>query len=191
MVVGVRLIRKANAVITQLFRFLYRLGNEFSGTTGGWGAYSWSGLLATWVANAGSVSKLSSAIRVSMPNIGATGQSGVVRTNNKITITNQTAIKAKISYSLGQVSTGDGGFQRVYIFLADVSTGDWTSSGVYDALLLALNHGTSTVSTGIDEEFTLDISGIPDGDYYVCVGYVWRYQNQASWFELSEVQKIT
>ena len=189
MVVGVRLIRKINAVIAQIRRFLYNMGNEFVGVTGGWNIYGWSGLSAMWVGSGGSITKLSDAIRITMLDTGATGQSGALRVVNKVTLSNINTLKIKLSYSLGQVDTASGGYQRLYLFVSSVSSGDWTTPSVYDAINYIVNHTASTNLIVTGEEHTLDVSGLPDGDYYVCLGYVWRYQNISSWVEMSVLEK--
>lgn len=182
-----RLMRRMNTIATQIGRFLYNLGNEFLAITGGWDKYSWTGNIAIWVGNSGGLSRQSSYMQVSMGDIGATGQCGVLRTANMVSLTGKSTIKIKVSHSLGACDLSSNGYQRIYLFLSKETSGSWTSPSVYEAITMCVEHdGGSTVQTD-DVEYSLNISGLEDGGYYVCVGYVWRYQNAASWLRISEV----
>ena len=167
-----RLIRKAGAVIIQMLRFLYKLGNEFSGVTGGWEAYSWTGSLGSWDASAPALNKETTLMSVFMPHTYSTGKSGVVRIYNQVDLTNISKVRLTINYAFGRASAESGGYQRVYLFVSSETSGSWATTDVAAARLLCVeNIGAAESAT--NAVYELDVSSI-SGSYYICTGYEWR-----------------
>ncbi|HWQ98934.1 MAG TPA: hypothetical protein VN538_12700 [Clostridia bacterium] len=176
--------------LARLLGWLYRLGNEFTTITGGWVASAWSGNTAIWTGVAPGLTKEAAALKIDMTNTYSAGKSGVVGIANLVNLTNATTLRIKISYSLGGIDTpGSGRYQRLYLMVSDVTSGNWTSGTVYDALSLLIEHGASSVATATDVVFTLPVDTL-NGNYRVYLGLVWSYQNAASWVRISEVELV-
>lgn len=184
-----RLMKRLMAIAAQGRRWLYFLGNEFATITGGFSAYAWSGL-SVWTDTAPGLTKNSTYMEVSMPNTYTSGKSGVVRTVSKVDLTNVSSIRIKMSYSLGGIyNPASDRYQRLYLFVTDVTTGKWKYSSIYDALTLMLEHLGNTGLSGTDVEKTLNVSAL-SGSYYVCLGYAWAYQSGASTVQIKEMELI-
>ena len=183
-----RLIRKVNAIIIQVRQFLYKLGNEYVGITGGWSSYSWTGSSGSWEAAAPTLNKESDLMSVFMPHTYSTGKSGVVRSNNRIDLTNVSKVRLTMNYALGRCSTESSGYQRIYIFVSSETSGSWATTDVAVARLLCVENSDSAESAA-NAVYELDVSSL-SGSYYVCTGYVWRYQIDTSEVEILEVKLI-
>ena len=171
-------------------RRLFMNGNEFESTTGGWMSQSWTGNSAVWIGSGPGKEIVDGLLRSNgMDEIYKTGNSGVVRTTNKIDLTGISSIKVKMNYSLGGVSEGDDGMQRIYLFTSQYSSGDWTSLSVASSLSLKVEHTGSSTLNRTNQEFTLNVSSL-SGLHYVCFGYVWSYQNTVSVCNVISVELI-
>ena len=184
-----RLIRKISAVIMQIRQFLYKLGNEYPGITGGWAGQSWTGLVTLWDAALPTLTKESLLMSVFMPDTYSTGKSGVIRTNSQVDLTNISKIRLTINYALGRCSTSSSGYQRIYLFVSSGTSGDWTSGAVSAAILKCVDND-DTAESATNAVYELDVSSL-SGSYYVCTGYVWRYQTETSEVEILEVKLIS
>ena len=170
---------------------LYYYGNEFTDTTGGWISQAWSGNSTIWTAVAPTLTKEASALKVDMSATYASGQSGVVRITNVVDLTDVSTVRVKFSGSLGKIyNPGSGRYQRLYLFVSDVTSGNWTSGTVYDALTFMLEHTASATYTFSDAVYSVDVSALT-GSFRVCFGYVWAYQSEASWVRISEVELLS
>lgn len=167
--------------------WLFKAGNEFTYKTGGWVAQGWSGNASVWDNYSPGCTNTGSVLRSSMTNTYSSGKSGVVRTSNAIDLTNVSTIRVRMTYDFGNASTSDSGYQRLYLFTSSDTSGNWTSD--YTALSLKVDHDAAANLIATNVDYTLSVAGLT-GLHYICVGYVWRYQAEASTSDIVEVELI-
>lgn len=179
------------AVSSNLKRWLYRLGDEYTALTGGWQARAWSGNGSIWAHTAPGLTKNSGSMTASMPNAYSSGKSGVVEILNNIDLTPYTTLRVKLNLAIGGCYTAGSGYQRIYLVCAAdrTYTNSWTSSAIYKALSLVYEHTASSAYNASNVEYTLDISGVNQA-VDVFLGLVWVQQAAGSTIETLEVELV-
>ena len=188
MVAVVRLMKKMASMARVFHTWLYRLGNEWVDRTGGWMSHGWSGNAAIWVGSGPGKTVVDGVMKTtSMDEIGKTGQSGVLRTANKVDMTGVKSIRVKMGFSLSACSDIDSGYQRIYLFTASGLSGDWTSTA--SAISQKVSHDSSSSYTVGEVEYSLGVTSLT-GEHYICIGLVWRYQKAVSEVRVFEVELV-
>lgn len=175
------------------YLWLYLSGNEYTAITGGWVSQAWSGVNASWIAKDPTLPKQTTYMSTYMSDVNVSTRSGVVRTTNLVDLSAVNTIRITLSGTLAGKDVGGTAYQEIYLFVANQTTGDWISPSVYDALALVKEHypaSLNAIETLNSVSYTLDVSGVPDGNYYVCLGLAWAYQSGASTLRIEAVEMI-
>ena len=178
-----RLARKLGLI--KALKWLFRNGNEYPSITGGWAAYAWSYNTATDSGGAPSTSNNGAQLVTWLLNLYNSAISGVIRTGNMIDLTGKTKIKVHIWGTLGACDTANGGYQEVYLFTRQSSSGNWNSGNTAQALIISHTGGGNQSFDGIYE---LSVSGLT-GLHYVCIGVRWKKQNGVTTLYFNDIER--
>ena len=194
----ITMIGKVVVAATLTFLWLYYYGDEFTTLTGGWMAQAWSGA-SGWTATAPTLTKLASSLRATLSNTTSTVYSGVIRVTNKADLSAVARIRVTLSASLSGPKYQNSGGQNLYLMATAVNSGYWPwdgppSAGVVATVHTHTSYGTSqTPSPEVltDVQYILDVSGLPDGTYYISAGFVWYNQYTNSIVTIKSVEMLT
>jgi len=172
-------------------KWLYKLGNEFTGITGGWQARAWTANSAIYTATAPGLTKNSGDMVASMSNTYSSGKSGVVEIINNVDLTPYTTLRVKVNLAIGgcsAVAEADGK-QLIYLVCAAnrSSANNWTDSAIYKAISLVFSHTSTSAYNASGVEYTLDVSGVNES-VDVFFGLVWKQQAAGSTVTILEVE---
>ena len=168
-----------------VMRYLFKNGNEYPSVTGGWGRYAWAYNTATDSGGAPSGSNDGTSLSISLANLYNSAISGVIRTGNMIDLTTVGTIRVHISGTLGACDTANGGYQEVYLFTRQSTSGNWNSGNTAQALVIS--HGTGA-AVNVDGYYGINVVALT-GAHYVCVGVRWKKQNEATTLWLNEINR--
>lgn len=172
------------------FLWLYLNGDEFTTLTGGWVSQAWSGFASAYTATLPGFSSGASYLGITLPGVDVAARSGVVRVSNLIDLSAISTIRVTLSANLPGQYSGRTVVQKLYLFATDLTTGDWLSPSVYDALSLVHTHtNTQATETLTDVQYTLDVSALT-GSYRVCLGFEWEYQREQAFISVSAVEML-
>lgn len=178
-------------VMAATYLWLYLNGDEYTTITGGWVSQAWSGVAASWAATAPSLTKETATLLIYLTNVNTTAKSGVVGITDLVDLSAVSTIRVTLpSATFSAINTpGSGREQKMWLFVSDVTTGDWLGSGVYDALSLVHSHTAGTTESLTNVSYTLDVSALT-GSYRVYLGFEWAYQTGISTIRVSSVEMI-
>lgn len=186
-------------MVSVTYLWLYLNGNEYTVITGGWMAQAWAGA-SGWTARLPGLSKGESSMGVVLtdPTPDVSTYSGVVRVTNAIDLSAVSRIRVTLSASLSGPIQGQNGGQTIYLMATAATSGDWPWSGPSAAGVLANVHNHTSYGTQqippseilSDVQYELDVSGLPDGSYYACVGFLWYKQYTFSSITIKSVEML-
>lgn len=180
-------------MVSVTYLWLYLNGNEYTAITGGWVATAWSVSPSTVTATAPGLSKQPTYMICTLSGINQPARSGVVNAANAIDLSAVSKIRVTLSASLAPRYSSAVGFQRIYLIAASAMSGNWPSTTPSAAGVIAMVHEhyyQTTTETLTDVVYELDVSGLPDGSYYVDAGFVWAYQSANSTVRIKSVEML-
>jgi len=162
---------------------LYKLGDEHSGLSGGWGSYAESyGAPYTASSDYAALTKQSTSLRISW-GVSYGSYSGAVRTMALVDLTSISTLSFHSpGCSLAPVQTD--GWEYVYVFIRPSADTYWGTRST----IIKGNSSTSNYVTG-SGTYTLDVSSY-SGLFFVGIGTAIRDTNATSYIDIDLVEMI-